>query len=242
MKIGAMIKARLGSTRFPRKHIHRLWDTTVIQQIIRKAKKIEGLKEIIIETSTEPIDEYFDEIANREGIKCFRGEPQDLFMRDTDCMSEYGLDYGLMISGDCPMFDPVIAQRLVDAVVINPGHEIYSPSSTYHKPMGGTTSSIQSYEHIMRYMVPLYTHPTPDKMWEQYWVLELEDVDNVEVDCTDIMPVKWTPIETSVDYPLQLAVLNVVCEYLGHFPADYSEVAEAFRNVYALAIVPWDDE
>ena len=137
------------------------------------------------------------------------------------------------------MFDPVMAQRLVDAATLDPRHDTYSPSSTYHVPMGGTQSSLQSYHHIMRHKEPLYSLPDPSKMWEQYWVIGLDDVDAVTVDCTDIMPPQYTPIETSVDYPLQLAVLNVVCDYLGHFPKDYSEVVRAFKDVYALAIVPW---
>ena len=242
MRIGAMIKARLGSTRFPNKHIHKLWDTTMIQQIIRKAVFIEGLSDVIIETSTEEEDAYFYEIADREGVECFRGDPVNLFERDVSCMEKYGLTHGLMISGDCPMFDPVMAQRLVDAVHLDPRHETYSPSSTYHKPMGGTRSSIHSYDYIMRYQVPLYTHPDPASIWEQYWVIPLDEIDTVTVDCSDIMPPQWTPIETSVDYPLQLAILNVVCDYLGHFPKDYSEVAQAFRDIYALAIVPWSGD
>ena len=242
MRIGAMIKARLGSSRFPRKHIHKLWDTTMIQQIIRKAVFLEGLSHVIIETSTEEEDAYFMEIADREGVECFRGDPVNLFERDTNCMKRYGLTHGLMISGDCPMFDPVIAQRLIDAVHLDPRHESYSPISTYHKPMGGTTSAIHSYKYIMRYQVPLYSHPNSSSMWEQYWVLPLDDIDAVTVDCDDIMPIQWTPIETSVDYPLQLAVLNCVCDYLGHFPKDYSEVAQAFRDIYALAIVPWSGD
>lgn len=245
MKIGAMIKARLGSSRFPKKHIHRLGDSTVIGQIIRKARELDGLDYVIIETSNRVEDEYFELIAEDEGIYVFRGHATNLYERDTECMEFFELTHGLMISGDCPFFDPRMSQRLIDAAYREPWHETYDISSTYHAAMGGTQTAIQTLKYIYRYGPLLDAHPTPEKMWEQYWVMqsELGGVDSMSIDCTEWMPREYTPIETSVDYPLQLAVLNVVIDYLGHFPEDYSEVSEAFKNIWHLAIIPheeWD--
>ena len=234
---GVMIKARLGSTRFPQKHIHRLGDTTMIQQLIRKAKRLLGVDPIIIETSWLEEDDHLEDIAHDEDVECFRGHPVNLFERDMACYDEYGMEYALWISGDCPLFDPRISQRLIDACWRWPGHEAYSAEPTLHKPMGGTTSDIHSAGWVAGYKDLLYTHPTPDLMWEHYWVIPRE-IDTMEIDCDDIMPKQWTPIETSVDYPLQLAILNVVIDYLGYFPRDYSDVARAFRSVRSLAIMP----
>lgn len=243
MVIGAMIKARLGSSRFPKKHIQRLGDSSVIGHIIRKACALEGISNVIIETSNRVDDEYFEIIAAREGIDVFRGDATNLYLRDTECMEEFGLTHGLFLSGDCPMFDPHMAQRLIDAACREPWHETYNLSATYHVPMGGTQSAIETLKHIKRFGPLLAEHPTPEKIWEQYWILgnRLGEVDTMTVDCGDLMPPEYTPIETSVDYPLQLAVLNACCDFLGHFPEDYSEVVRAFKGIYHLAIIPHEE-
>ena len=240
IRIGAMIKARLASSRFPGKHIQRLGDHSMIGQIVRKALELEGTSHVIIETTYDQVDDPLVEIAEQWGVECYRGHPIDLLDRDLSCMEYYGLTHSLQISGDCPMFDPIIAQQLIDAVYVDPKYDRYNPTSTYHVPMGGTTSSIVSYNHIEKYIVPLYIDHDLDEFQEQYWVIPLKHVKDKTVDCTDIMPLVYTPIETSVDYPLQLAVLNVVIDYLGHYPEDYAEVAKAFREIHALSIVPWD--
>lgn len=104
MRIGFLITARLKSTRLPMKIIKDLGGKTVIERIIDRAKKIKNISKIVICTSTNPQDTPLVAIAERNGIKCFRGDEDDVLKRLLEAAKLYNLDYFLGITADNPLF------------------------------------------------------------------------------------------------------------------------------------------
>jgi spore coat polysaccharide biosynthesis protein SpsF len=103
MKVGFIITARLKSTRLPRKLLLPIQGETVIGLMIDRLKLSPYLDEIVIATSDNPEDDELCSIAEKKGIRCFRGHEQNVVERLYLAGREYGLDYILNVTGDCPL-------------------------------------------------------------------------------------------------------------------------------------------
>ena len=116
MKIGAVIQARSSSTRLPKKVLKFLpynSDITVLQQVIRRVKKSNVLDEIIVATTTDKEDEEIVKIAEKEGVRWFKGSKEDVLSRYYFSAKESKLDIVVRITSDCPCIDWNIVDRTV---------------------------------------------------------------------------------------------------------------------------------
>jgi spore coat polysaccharide biosynthesis protein SpsF len=116
MKIGAIIQARSGSSRLPKKVLKPLpygSDITVLQQVIRRVKRSLSLDEIIVATTTKSQDDAIVHIAEKEKVKTFRGDEKDVLSRYYFAAKEHNLDVIVRITSDCPCIDPRVVDRVV---------------------------------------------------------------------------------------------------------------------------------
>lgn len=123
-KIGAIIQARVSSTRLPAKALKKLpfnSDVTVLEQIIRRLKKSVQLNEIILATTTEKNDSSLVKIAAKEKIGCFRGSKEDVLSRYYLAAKEHNLDVIVRITGDCPCIDPEIMDSIIESHIKEKG-------------------------------------------------------------------------------------------------------------------------
>ncbi|MBS3097435.1 glycosyltransferase family protein [Candidatus Woesearchaeota archaeon] len=117
MKIGAIIQARISSTRLPRKVLKELpygSRITVLQQIIRRLKKSNKIKEIIVATTKNKGDREIIKIAKKEDVKWFKGSEYDVLGRFYLAAKENNLDIIVRITGDCPCIDPKVVDLVID--------------------------------------------------------------------------------------------------------------------------------
>jgi len=115
---GAVIQARTSSTRLPRKILLPLpysGDTTVLQQVIRRTLKAKSIDTVIVATTTDKEDDVVVEIAESEGVLCFRGSRKDVLSRYYYCAEEYELDTVVRITSDCPCIDWDLIDKAVSA-------------------------------------------------------------------------------------------------------------------------------
>ena len=113
MKIGFLITARLKSTRLPKKLILKLNGREVIRHMIDRLKLSSVLNSIIICTSNNPQDEPLIKIAIDEGINYFLGDEDDVILRLYNASKEFGLDYALNITADCPLVSIEYIEKIV---------------------------------------------------------------------------------------------------------------------------------
>jgi len=83
-KVGFLITARLKSTRLPKKLLIKIHDKTVIEHMIERLKFAKNIDEIVICTSTNKQDEPLTDIAKKNGVKSFQGDPDDVLARLLD--------------------------------------------------------------------------------------------------------------------------------------------------------------
>lgn len=113
MKIGAIIQARMGSTRLPGKVMLNLEGKTVLEHVIERVSQSTLLDSIIIATTTHPRDDVIENESLKYGVKVFRGSEEDVLSRYYYAAKENQIDVILRITSDCPLIDPKIIDDMV---------------------------------------------------------------------------------------------------------------------------------
>jgi spore coat polysaccharide biosynthesis protein SpsF len=105
MKFIATIECRLSSKRLPGKLILPLGNSTVIEFLIKRLKKIKLIDEIILATTTKKIDDSLVDIAKKNKIKFYRGSENNVLKRVYDAAKKFKADAVVQVSGDSPLTD-----------------------------------------------------------------------------------------------------------------------------------------
>ncbi len=129
MKIGAIIQARMGSTRLPEKVMKTLEGKTVLEHVIERVRQSKLINEIIIATTTHERDSIIEAEALRCGVKVFRGSEEDVLSRYYYTAKENGLDVIVRVTSDCPLIDPRVLDAAIEFYESNES-EIISNSGT----------------------------------------------------------------------------------------------------------------
>ncbi|MGS0973004.1 MAG: cytidylyltransferase domain-containing protein [Candidatus Izemoplasmataceae bacterium] len=129
MKIGAIIQARMGSTRLPGKVLLDLKGKTVLNHVIERVKQSKLIDEIIIATTTNDRDTPIIDEALRCGVKVFRGSEDDVLSRYYYAAEENKLDVIIRITSDCPLIDPIILDNIIQVYLDN-NYDIVSNAGT----------------------------------------------------------------------------------------------------------------
>lgn len=119
MKIAILITIRLKSTRLPMKVIKPIHGLPMIVHMLDRLKLANRPQEIIMCTSTISQDDLLEEIAQKEGVKCFRGHPDDVLLRLTNAAQENNVDLVINCTADNPFVDPEYIDYLVDFHIKN---------------------------------------------------------------------------------------------------------------------------
>ena len=104
-KVGIIIAARTGSSRLPGKALKPLLGLPMIVFLIRRLKSSKHAGNILFATTTLKEDDELTETVKTENVNVFRGENEDVVLRYVTAADEYGFDYVVRITGDCPFVD-----------------------------------------------------------------------------------------------------------------------------------------
>jgi spore coat polysaccharide biosynthesis protein SpsF len=104
MTITVLITARMKSTRLPKKALLSYKGKALIQYQIERLRSIVNIR-IIICTSWLSQDDPLEDMANKTGVECYRGEPEDVISRYYNCTSNLNLNNFLITYSDEPFLD-----------------------------------------------------------------------------------------------------------------------------------------
>lgn len=119
MKIGAIIQARMGSTRLSGKVMKDLEGKTVLEHVINRVRQSKMIDEIIIATTIHERDVVIEEEALKCGVKFFRGSEDDVLSRYYYAAKENNLDVVIRITSDCPLIDSKVLDEVIQFYVDN---------------------------------------------------------------------------------------------------------------------------
>lgn len=117
MKVGAIIVARMGSSRLPGKVLKHVGGRSLLDVLIGQVRRARKLDEILVATSDTAIDDPIADEAKRLNVPVFRGREDDTMDRFYGAALASGLDLAVRVTGDCPLIDPATIDLVVDTAL-----------------------------------------------------------------------------------------------------------------------------
>ena len=119
MRVVCIIQARMGSNRLPGKVMREICDTPMLELLIERLKHARRLDAIVVATTDKPADDVLEALASRLDVGCFRGSEDDVLDRVLKAAQAAKADVIVEITGDCPLTDPAMVDRVTDVYLAN---------------------------------------------------------------------------------------------------------------------------
>jgi len=115
----AIIQARMSSSRLPGKVLLPLGDGTALKCMVDRVRMAETLEDAVVATSTDPSDDAIEAECSILGIRCLRGDLDDVLSRFAMVARNVSNASGVWVrlTADCPLICPEIIDATVSALV-----------------------------------------------------------------------------------------------------------------------------
>ena len=118
MNIGAIIQARIGSSRYPEKIMKEINGQPVLQHVYDRINASEVDLCIIATTDTEK-DDLVQKYCDENNILCFRGSEEDVLSRFYFAAKKYNLDIIVRGTADDPLKDTKVINKAISIMKKN---------------------------------------------------------------------------------------------------------------------------
>jgi spore coat polysaccharide biosynthesis protein SpsF len=119
MKVVATIEARMTSSRLPGKVLMLANEKPMLWYLIERLKKVSGIHEVVLATTTNASDDALVRFAKDEGISYYRGSEENVMQRVIDAAASVNADVLVEITADCPIIDPEIISQCLSMYFSN---------------------------------------------------------------------------------------------------------------------------
>ena len=144
----------MGSTRLPNKVLAEIAGRPMLWHIVERLRFAKRVDQVVIATAEGDANQPIRAFAKEYGIPCFAGSELDLIDRLRTLASLFGAQALVRVTGDCPLVDPIVVDRLVDVYLADRGAIEY-------------VSNVlpQSYPHGLD--AEVYAASTLDRLWHE---------------------------------------------------------------------------
>ena len=116
-RVVAVIQARTGSTRLPRKVLLDLWGQPVVERVWRQTSRSRAVHQVFVATSTLAEDDAVEWTCDRIGAMCLRGSATDVRSRYTAAAAHARADILVRVTADNPLTEPRFIDLLVTELI-----------------------------------------------------------------------------------------------------------------------------
>jgi spore coat polysaccharide biosynthesis protein SpsF len=235
MKLLVVVQARMSSTRLPGKVLLPLAGKPLLARMLDRVAAAQTPLDLCVATTTEAVDDPVAALAHRVGVRCVRGHPTDLLDRHIQAARLTGADAIAKIPSDCPLIDPAVIDRVLDAFLDDVTYDYASNLHPATWPDGYdvevmTRAALETAHAEARR--PLEREHTTPFLWERPERFRLKNV----VWHRDLQMTH----RLTIDYPEDYALIRAVYDALhreGGRPFGLQEIfayLEANPDVYRL--------
>lgn len=111
----AIIQARMGSSRLPGKVLMDIGGRSMLERVIIRTRAARLVDTIVVATTTEAQDDVIVDLCKHIDTPWFRGNEDDVLDRYHQAAAAFQADTIVRITSDCPLIDPSVIDRVVDA-------------------------------------------------------------------------------------------------------------------------------
>jgi len=220
MSIGAIIQARMGSTRLPGKVLKDVGGDTMLARVIQRTQRARFLDKVVVATTIEAADEAIVAECRRLHIPVFRGNEDDVLDRYYQAARTHQIDTIVRITSDCPLVEPEVIDEVVQTFKMHDSSLDYAANILSPRTFPrGLDVEVISFEALARtwredknpawreHVTP-YIYRNPEK----FQVLNVTNE-------TDYSWMRWT-----VDTPEDLVLVRRIYDHFGDYQFNWQEV------------------
>lgn len=119
LKVVLITQARIGSTRLPKKVLHKIKNKTLLEIHIERIKRSRLINNIYIATTFESETEKIINIAKKCEVNYFQGSTDDVLDRFYNCSLIEKPDYIVRVTSDCPLIDHELIDEIINIGTTN---------------------------------------------------------------------------------------------------------------------------
>ena len=160
-RVVAVIQARLGSSRFPRKSLAMFRDRPMIEHVIQRVQQVPRVDEVVVAVPTVDkalagaVRDYGSRLVNtdagRRPVRVVCGPEQNVLLRLWMAAVSYRDDVVMRITGDCPVWSPRAGTEVLRAFLHDPqGRQFWSNDTTRSGWPDGTDTEVFSMDLLSR--------------------------------------------------------------------------------------------
>lgn len=113
MTVGAIVQARMGSTRLPGKALLDIAGMSMLARVIDRTRRARTIDRVIVATTTKTQDDPLVEHARELSVDVYRGDEEDVLDRYYQAARHHKLGVIVRITSDCPLLDPGLSDEVV---------------------------------------------------------------------------------------------------------------------------------
>lgn len=113
MKIGAIIQARMNSSRLPGKVLLDLNGKSVLERVVDRVSCSKMIDEVVVATSSSLNDIQISKFCTNKKISYIAGSEHDVLSRFYDAAKLFKIANIIRITADCPMIDYTIIDKAI---------------------------------------------------------------------------------------------------------------------------------
>lgn len=114
-RVVAIVQARVGSTRLPAKVLMPLAGRPMVMQILRRARAIAGVDEVVAAIPNLSEDDWLAEVIRAGAYRVVRGSADDVLDRYAVAATASQADVVVRVTADCPFLSPSVSARVLAA-------------------------------------------------------------------------------------------------------------------------------
>lgn len=226
MKRVAIIQARTGSTRLPRKVLMDLGGMPMLQHVVRRVRLARSIDEVVVATTTSSDDDDVAALGAGLDVRVFRGSEEDVLSRYRGAAAAAAAEVVVRVTADCPLLDPGVIDRVVDQLCASPDAADYASNvveRTFPRGLDVEALFVDTLERVDRRArsASAREHVTYYILREQAALFTIHSI----ADATDNSDLRWT-----VDEPADLELVRLIYREL-----DLATTALAYGEVIAWA-------
>jgi glutamate-1-semialdehyde 2,1-aminomutase/spore coat polysaccharide biosynthesis protein SpsF len=112
----AIIQARMTSSRLPGKVLADIAGRPMLAHVVERTGQAFRVDRVVVATSDKPSDDPIARFCAEREVLCYRGDEQDVLDRFYRAAQAFGADLVVRITADCPLIDPAVVDRVVEAL------------------------------------------------------------------------------------------------------------------------------
>jgi len=210
-QVDLIVEARMASERLPGKVLLMGADRPMLEHFIERGRSIPLVDNVIIATTENAADDLIVETAERMQTKVFRGSEDDVLGRVLETAYLFSTDIIVEITGDNPLFDPGIANSVIEAFLDNESEIEYAANDlkwTY--PIGFNTRVFRT--ETLAKVAALTGHPVDREHVVNYFVKHPDKFRTLNIEAEGIYrrdDIRLT-MDTANDYLLVRTVFRAL--------------------------------